>query len=232
MPEPLTPQELEGLRLIPTPAISNAIELLEVRPRTAGFMSGEILCRFPDLGPVIGYAATAVTTAASPHGHRAPAPDYWEHVLSMPGPRLAVWHDLDTPVVGAQWGEVQASIHRALGCAGAISDGAVRDLDEARALGFQFFSRHLGVSHAYVHLVDFGIPVTVGGLEVHPGDLLVGDQHGLVQVPLEIAREVPRALRLVDEWERRVIEGSRAPEGAFEAMKQAYLAPRPVWPAG
>jgi hypothetical protein len=232
VPELLTPVELEELRRIPTPAISNAIELFDIRPRTAGYMSGDISCRFPDLGPVIGYAATAVTTAASPHGRRAAAPDYWQSVLALPGPRLAVWHDLDSPAVGAQWGEVQASIHIALGCVGAVSDGGVRDLDEARAAGFRFFSRHVTVSHAYVHLVDFGTPVTVGGLEVRPGDLLVGDQHGVVQVPLEVAREVPRALRLVDDWERRVIEASRLSEGAFEAMKQAYLAPRPAWPAG
>lgn len=231
MTEPLTREELEALRRIPTPAISNAIELFEIRPRTAGFASSDIACRFPDLGPVIGYAATAVTTAASPHGRRAAAPDYWQSVLAVPGPRLAVWHDLDSPVVGAQWGEVQASIHLALGCVGAVSDGGVRDLDEARAAGFRLFSRHVTVSHAYVHLVDFGIPVTVGGLEVRPGDLLVGDQHGVVQVPLEVAREVPGALRLVDDWERRVIEASRLPEGALEAMKQAYLAPRPAWPA-
>ena len=86
MSEPLTREELEALRRIPTPAISNAIELFEIRPRTAGYASSEIACRFPDLGPVIGYAATAVTTAASPHGRRAAAPDYWQSVLAVPGP--------------------------------------------------------------------------------------------------------------------------------------------------
>lgn len=232
MSTPLTREELAELRRLPVPAISNAIELFEIRPRNSGFASPEIACRFPDLGPMIGYAATAVTTAASPHGQRVSAPDYWRSVLRVPGPRVAVWHDLDDPMVGAQWGEVQANIHRGLGCVGAVSDGGVRDLDEARALGFHLFARHVGVSHAYVHLVDFEIPVKVGGLEVRPGDLLVGDQHGIIQVPLEIAREVSRAARLVEDWERRVIEASRSAEGALAKMEQAYLSPRPTWQAG
>jgi 4-hydroxy-4-methyl-2-oxoglutarate aldolase len=230
MPEPLSAQELEELGRIPTPAIANAIELFEVRPRNEGFMSGEIICRFPDLGPMIGYAATGVITAASPDGPRAAVPDYWDYVRALPGPRVSVLHDVDDPVVGSQWGEVQANIHRALGCVGAVTDGTVRDLDEACALGFHFFSRQVGVSHAYVHIVEFGIPVTVGGLLVRSGDLLVGDRHGIVQVPAEVAREVPRAAWLVEAWEGRVIDACR-PEGwSLAAMRDAYLSPRATWP--
>ncbi|MBP1632349.1 MAG: putative transferase protein, partial [Acidobacteria bacterium] len=99
-----------------------------------------------------------------------------------------------------------------------------------RALGFHFFSRQVGVSHAYVHIVEFGIPVEVGGLLVRSGDLLVGDQHGIVQVPVEVAREVPRAVRLVEAWERRVIDACR-PEGwSLAALREAYLSPRATWP--
>jgi 4-hydroxy-4-methyl-2-oxoglutarate aldolase len=226
----LSVEELEELRRLPTPAIANAIELFEIRPRNEGFMSGEILCRFPDLGSMIGYAATGVITAASPEGRRASIPDYWDYVLGLPGPRVSVLHDVDDPVVGSQWGEVQANIHRALGCVGAVTDGTVRDLDEAHALGFHFFSRQVGVSHAYVHIVEFGLPVTVGGLVVNSGDLLVGDRHGIVQVPPEIARDVPRAARLVESWERRVIDACRSEDRSLAGMQAAYLSPRPAWP--
>ena len=230
MPDPLTAEELEELRRLPTPAIANAIELFDVRPRNEGFMSGEIQCRFPDLGPMIGYAATGLITAASPEGRRVSIPDYWQYVLALPGPRVSLLHDLDDPLVGSQWGEVQANIHRALGCVGAVTDGTVRDLEEARSLGFHFFSRQVGVSHAYVHIVDYGIPVPVGGLVVHSGDLLVGDRHGIVQVPLEVAREVPRAARLVETWERKVIDACQPERWTLAAMQAAYLSPRPSWP--
>jgi len=230
MYEPLPAELLEELRRIPTPAIANGIELFGRRPRTKGYMGPDIQCRFPELGPMIGYAATGVTTAATPHGRRVSPPDYWEHVLEIPEPRIAVFHDIDHPVAGAQWGEVMASVHQALGCVGAITDGSVRDLDEARSLGFHFFSRHVGVSHGYVHMVDFGAPVEVGGLEVTPGDLLVADQHGVVQVPIDVAPDVPEAVRLVEEWEGRVIAAARAEDWTFDDMKQAYLSPRAAWP--
>jgi regulator of RNase E activity RraA len=230
MTEPLTPAELEELRRIPTPAIANGIELFNIRPRTAGWMSPEIRCIFDDLEPMIGYSATGMTTAASPHGRRVSPPDYWKHVLDIPEPRIAVFHDLDEHVAGAQWGEVMANIHQALGCVGAVTDGSVRDLGEAHDLGFRFFARYVGVSHGYVHMVDYGIPVTVGGLEVCPGDLLVADRHGVVQIPLEVARDVPQAVGMVEDWERAVIEASRPERWTLERMTAAFLSPRPTWP--
>ena len=112
------------------------------------------------------------------------------------GPRVVVMHDVDEPRgQGAYWGEVQANIHRALGCLGVVTDGTVRDLPEAEAVGFQFFSAHVSVSHAYVHMVDFGIPVKVGGLVDPPGDLLHGDQHGVVVVPWTSPRRSRRRRR-------------------------------------
>jgi regulator of RNase E activity RraA len=229
--DPLTAEELEALRLIPTPAIANAVEMFDLRPRTEGYMSQQVSCRFPDLGPVIGYAATATTVASTPDIPKIDPTEYWEHIRSTPSPVLAVFHDLDSPVVAAGWGEVQANIHLALGCVGAITDGAVRDLDEVHETGFHLFSQHVNLSHGYVHHVEYGSPVTVAGLTVHPGDLLVGDQHGVVQVPTEVVRYIPEAARKVEEWERVVIAAARSGEGAFERMKEAINRPRPTMDA-
>ena len=119
---------------------------------------------------------------------------------------MIVVHDLDEPRgQGAQWGEVQANIHRALGCVGVVTDGSVRDLDEVRALGFQFAAAHVSVSHAYVHMVDFGLPVKLGGLWVKPGDLVHADQHGVVTIPPEIATRIPEAIAKVEADERKII---------------------------
>ena len=92
----------------------------------------------------MGYAATAVIRAEPTpvEGHRASTFGWWDFVLSIPAPRVVVVHDLDDPRgLGAQFGEVNATIHRALGCVGLITDGSPRDLDEVRALGFQLFGR-------------------------------------------------------------------------------------------
>ena len=93
---------------------------------------------------------------------------------------MVVVEDLDDPPgLGSFWGEVNGNLHRALGCVGVVTNGGVRDLEEVQALRFHFFAQHISVSHAYVHIVEAGTPVRVGGSSVRPGDLLHGDRHGL-----------------------------------------------------
>ncbi len=149
-------------------------------------------------------------------------------MLSLPAPRVIVVHDLDDPRgQGAQWGEVQANIHRALGCVGVVTDGSVRDLDEVRALGFQFCASHVSVSHANVHMVDFGIPVKVGGVWIKPGDLVHGDQHGVVTVPPDIATGIPAAIAKVEADEKRIISVCQSPDFNVERLKALYKEIRP-----
>jgi 4-hydroxy-4-methyl-2-oxoglutarate aldolase len=221
---------MDALRKISSPSVANAIEKFNVRPRSEGFMSSEIRTLFPDLGPLVGYAVTAVIRAEPQplEGHRASTFGWWDYVLSIPAPRVVVVHDLDEPRgQGAQWGEVQANIHRALGVAGVITDGSVRDLEEVRALGFQFAAAHVSVSHAYVHMVDFGLPVKVGGLWVKPGDLVHADQHGVINIPAEIAGQIPEAVAKVEADERRIISLCQASDFSAERLKALYREVRP-----
>ena len=84
MPEYLSAKDLEALRRWPTCAISNAIELFNIRPRSEGFMLPEIKCSFPELGPMIGYAATARVRTTDPpmEGHSyIDRTDWWNHIL-------------------------------------------------------------------------------------------------------------------------------------------------------
>jgi 4-hydroxy-4-methyl-2-oxoglutarate aldolase len=229
MSELLTREELEALRRWPTCAISNAIELFNIKPRNEGFMLPEIKCAFPEMKPMIGYAATAVITADLSEGRRVPAPEWWEVIRKIPEPRVAVLHDIDRPVIGSFWGEVNANIHKALGCVGTVTDGSVRDLDEVEELGFHFFSSCITVSHAYVHLIDVGAPVKIGGLVVKPGDLLMGDKHGVISIPLEIARDVPKAAQMMEDWERKVINFCKSKEFNVEGLKERFVSPRPAW---
>jgi len=231
MSDYLTQEEMDALLAWPVPAISNAIELFNIRPRNGGFMLPEIQCRFPQMKPMIGYAVTGIITADSPEGQRVSPPDWWAEIQKYPEPRVAVLHDIDYPVVGSFWGEVNANIHKALGCVGTITDGSVRDLDEAEETGFQFFSSCVSVSHAYVHMIDFGTAVKVGNLLVKPGDLIMGDKHGVISIPLEIARDVPKAAQMIEDWERRVINFCKSEDFSVEGLRQRYLSPRPTWPA-
>jgi regulator of RNase E activity RraA len=175
---------------------------------------------FPDLGVMVGYAATATIRARARAESQEAA--LWAHVRSLPSPRVVVVEDLDEPPgLGAMWGEVQSSIFKALGCVGAVTDGCVRDLKEAHDLGFHFFARGPGVSHAYVHVVSAGEPVTVGGLEVNPGDLIHADQHGVLLIPKEIAADLPAAAGRVIEREQTLLRWVRSSE--FEPDRLAEV---------
>ncbi len=223
--EPLSETELGALRAWPTPAISNAIETFNVRPRNQGYMSG-IRCIFPYFEPMVGYACTATMIADMPPNEkdRTAGQAHWENILKAPTPRVAVIQDLDEPrCIGPLWGEVNANIHRALGCLGVVTDGSVRDLDEVHELGFHFFAADVTPSHAYVHIVDSGIPVKVGGLVVNNGDLIHADKHGVVVIPHEIAREVPQACQAVEDRERRVINFCKSPDFDAEKLKSGQF---------
>lgn len=218
MPESLAADVLESLRAFNTPTISNAIEVFDVRPRHVGFLPHRIRCLLPDLGVMVGYAVTSQTRAGL---SKEPTPDltaeYLRYVASMPGPKVAVGQDLDEePGLGAQFGEVNATIHKTLGCVGHITDGCPRDLDEVRALGFHLFGLDACVSHAYVRLVDFGKPVTIAGVEIKSGDLIHADRHGVCIIPLEVAPKLADACRKVEELERPLLECCRGDDFDLE----------------
>ena len=208
----LTPEQLEELRRFNTPTISNAIEIFNVRGRHLGFLPHAIRCLFPDLGAVVGYAVTSQTRAAY-SAEKSPdlTADYLRYVAAQPGPKVAVGQDLDDPAgLGAQFGEVNATIHKKLGCVGHVTDGCPRDLDEVREMGFQLFGLNPCVSHAYVRLVDFGKPVKLAGVEVLPGDLIHADKHGVCVIPPDVAPKLAEACREVERLERPLLELCRS----------------------
>ena len=212
MPAELDPSVLEALKGYDSPTLSNAIELFDVRPRDEGYMGHEVRCMFPDLGVMVGYAATA-TMRARGAGRGYDPEALTRHVQAVPGPRIVVVTDLDDePAHGALWGEVMATTFTKLGCLGTVTDGSVRDLDEAHAIGFRFFARAVTVSHGYARVESAGEPVTVGGLTVRPGDLLHADKHGVLLVPAEIAPELPAAADRVIAAEQEYIGWVRSSE--------------------
>jgi regulator of RNase E activity RraA len=215
----LSAEQFEVLRRYNTPTVSNAIELFDIRPRHTGFLPHFIRCLLPELGVIVGRAVTSQTTAAPLSGtrHADLLADYLRYVAAEPGPKIAVGEDIDDPPgLGAQFGEVTATIHQKLGCVGHITSGCPRDLDEVRALGFQLFGLGPCVSHAYVRLVDFGKPVTLGGVTVHPGDLLHADRHGVCIVPAQIAPKLAEACAEVERRERPLLEFCRSADFSLE----------------
>jgi len=208
VPPLLTTEVLNALRRFDTCMIANAVETFNIRLHNTGFTAGTIRCMFPDEPPMVAYAVTARLRSGEPPiaGTFRDRTDFWNRILEYPPPRILVLEDMDRPPGrGAFVGDAHAAILKALGCIAYVTNGAVRELSSVRAIGIQLFAGSIAVSHAYAHIFDLGATVTVDGMEVRPGDLLHGDQHGVITIPAEIATEVPKVAAGLLEREQRVI---------------------------
>jgi len=227
MPEGLTEADLEALAAFDTPTICNALEVVAPERRTVGFTTGSLVCPFPELGPMVGYARTCTVRAAEPPQRtkaeiREQRLAYYEYVASPPGPTMSIVQDLDDgrPGFGSFWGEVNSNIHHALDCLGVVTNGSIRDLD-AIADGFRMLAAKVGPSHGHVHIVDFGGTVSVAGMAVRSGDLVHADRHGAVVIPHGVACQVPEAAALLARRESVVLEACRNPDFDVEMLRKA-----------
>jgi regulator of RNase E activity RraA len=194
---PVVPEaDLQLLRQFDTPTICNVIELFDLRPRTAGYFDRRIQACFPKLPPMVGYAATATFRSAAPPAAGNVYSGLVEQVSAfgeLPGSPVVVFQDLDSPVASATFGEVMCSTYQAFGAVGLVTSGAARDLDQVEALRFPCFADGTVCAHGYCHIVQVHVPVHVGGVMVHPGDLLHGDRNGVTTVANETASAVAEA---------------------------------------
>lgn len=219
----LSASDFEKLRTLDSCTVSNAVERLQVRLRNEGFIVDAAKCRFPELPPMVGYAATArIRTGAPPMaGKRCyyDRMDWWRYVASLPGPRIMVLEDMDhRPGVGAFVGEIHAAIALALNCCGCVTNGAVRDLDQIKSLRFPLFSGSVSVSHGYSHIIEFGEPIEIGGLKIQSGDLIHGDRNGVLSIPLSIAASVAvEAIKVLQE-ERELIDFCNSPQFSLDEL--------------
>jgi 4-hydroxy-4-methyl-2-oxoglutarate aldolase len=227
----LSPTQFEILRNLDACTVANAIETFNQRLRNEGFADNSIHCQFSKLPPLLGYAATvkvrgsAPPTAANRYPDRT---DWWEYISSLPSPRVVVVQDAATKVgLGSLLGSVHINILRALDCVGAVTNGSVRDLPVAEALGFQLFAGSVSVSHAYVHIVEFGKLVEVGGLKIHSGDLVHGDRHGVQTIPLDIAAKIPRAAAEIVAYEQPLINLCQSSDFSIAKLRELLAREHP-----
>jgi 4-hydroxy-4-methyl-2-oxoglutarate aldolase len=186
-----------------TPTVYNGWEqITRHNPGRDGFNVEPVTDFMPGMGAVCAVAITLVVQPGEP-AHAKANPDawleYWSYVASVPGPKIVVTQDLDKPSTwGSAWGEVNASIHKALGCVGAIVDGGVRDLSEMESIGFKALARRTCVGHAHAVPVRWGCPVEVFGRSIEPGNLIHADKHGFLVVPEEDEAQLLDAARFMD----------------------------------
>ncbi|MCC6306796.1 MAG: RraA family protein [Rhodobacteraceae bacterium] len=219
---------LEILRGVDTPTVCNAIEVAEGRRGFAAFTRGTMVCTEPGRA-VVGLAVTAEIAGRAPPAEpaetvRARRMAYYRAMHDAPRPAVAVIGDLDHPdCVGAFWGEVNATLHKAFGLAGALTDGVVRDLGDLPP-GFPVIAGSIGPSHGFVHVRSVGRPVRIMGLEVRPGDLVHADRHGAAVIPPAVVPVLAAAIGRLRANEGIVLEAARRPGFDFAAFEAAWAA--------
>lgn len=187
--------------------IANAIEVLQLRLRNTGFTQPGLRCVTGGFPAILGYAVTSKVRCADPPMRGATSldlTDWWAKLRERPRPRVAVIQDLDDqPGQGAVLSHLHAEVLRSLQCCGVVTNGAIRNIPSLAAMHFPAFACYVTMSHAYVHMVDYGVPVEILGLTIAPGDLIFADVHGVITIPQDHVEDI---LRVARERERRLLK--------------------------
>lgn len=213
---------IEYLKSVDSPTLSNAIELLDVRPRSAGFLPLSVRCLFPEFGRMVGYAVTAEVETIT---RREPGDpnrfiELYEAVAASPKPAVIAFQEIGgNGDFAAHCGEVMATAFTRLGAVGLVSDCAVRDLPEVRALGFQYFARGAAASHGYFRIHRVGVPIQIAGEIIRPGAILHGDENGLLLVPDGIQTTIAAKVDAVRHRERLLMDYMKSPEFSLEGLR-------------
>ena len=217
------------LRSVDTPTVCNAIETAQGKRGFERYTRGTVLASAPEYRAMVGYARTARIAARQPSGD---APDivrerrlgYYRHMSEGPRPAVAVVEDVDVPnAVGAYWGEVNTTVHKALGLDGALTNGVMRDLGDLPD-GFPVIAGSVGPSHAFVHVVDFAQGARVFDLDIADGDLVHADRHGAVVIPTDILGDLAAAIETLFRAEACILEPARKGPMSFAEFEDAWAA--------
>src|SRR5689334_14172452 len=217
------PAWIEYLQTVDSPTLSNAIELLKVRPPSEGFTPLEVRCLFPEFGRMCGYAVTAQveTVTTSDPFDLAQFVELFRAVERSPKPVVVALQEIGGhPQYAAHCGELMATVFTRMGAIGLVSDCGVRDIPEVRAMRFHYFARGAVVSHANFRIVRVSIPVQVCGLVIRPGDLLHGDENGLLQVPPVNGEALEEAVNTIRKRERRLLDWVRSEQFSLDRFNE------------
>lgn len=223
MPEyPFTAADLKVLQQWDTPTICNGLEIIAPERRALGFTVEPMVAADRKLPPIVGLARTGmIRSREKPRGPVTDRMEWYDYVAAQGMPTVAVLQDLDANHgFGAFWGEVQTTVHKALGSIGCVTNGSFRDLDML-AHGFQIIGGRIGPSHAWVHTVDYGKPVDVFGMQAVHDDVIHADFHGAVVVPADCVKRLPDAINLVSRREKVILDLCNGPGFTSEKLRDA-----------
>jgi 4-hydroxy-4-methyl-2-oxoglutarate aldolase len=204
-----TDEFIAALRDADSATVSNAVERLGVRDRTEGYSDVRLRCLVPQSEPMVGYAVTvtidSTTPGLTPDNSRFA--DLMAAVAASPKPCVVVCAESGpAPGRGCHMGDVVGARLARNGAVGVVSGSGIRDVAGIRELGLTAFALGAVVSHGVWTITAVGVEVEVAGLRIGPGDLLHGNEDGLLVVPGDHPEQL---LELIEEIRVRESESKR-----------------------
>jgi regulator of RNase E activity RraA len=194
----LTEQEmLEELKKFDTPSITNIVATYPGNPLCLGlynpwtenwYTDQSIRCMYPELGRTVGYAVTCVYGLPDPNYSRLSFMDVIDALDASKKPTILVFQQKFPPEIAGKVGLAggnMTSAMKAVGCAGAISNGPSRDIDEIRPMKFQYMLSGVTAGHGAMAVHAINVPVTVAGMDVSPGEIIHIDENGACKFPAD-----------------------------------------------
>ena len=207
-------QIIEKLQKASTGNLADAIETVTGR---AGFMSYDMKPIFRS--KIVGPAATALLRPILKTDKRKYS-NYHLRVLDEAPPGSVLVYVLENGLHVSGIGNLMATTAMARGLAGAVIDGAARDIEEIERIGFPVYSRSVSPATVVGRFVSeaMQVPVTCGGVLVHPGDYIVGDSDGVVVVPAEKSNEIIELIHEYDQKESKMIQLIKETKSMLKAL--------------
>jgi len=214
---------LEKLKEYDTPSVTNVVATYPENPLCLGFYNPwtqnwytdqSIRCMFPELGRTAGYAVTCVFGLPDPNYCRLTFMDVIDALEQSKKPTILITRQIFPPEIAGKVGLFGGNMTTALksiGCVGVISDGPSRDIDEIRPMNFQYMLTGVTAGHGDMAVHAVNIPVSVGGMDVAPGEIIHMDENGACKFPADKLEAVVTNLEaLAKEEEARMLALSKA----------------------
>lgn len=177
---------LESLLDFDSPLLANTLDCIDDTPTHELYMSGDISSVTPNHGPTAGVAATCKIDSSTPEGEGEDEL-FWEQIEAIEAMDVpAVWV---VETVGSRpdhecvLGDGTAKLLYSAGCIGSVTNGRVRDVAGLLTVPFPVYCRGTVVHHCALRIKEVNVPVSVGGITVHPGDIIHASDEGVIRIP-------------------------------------------------
>ena len=182
-----------------------------------------MVCLDPKAKPIVGLARVGmIRSTEPPRGKVTDRADWYDYVAATDFPTIAVIQDIDGRLgYGAYLGRGAVDHPQGARRRSAASPTARSATWTCGREGYQMIGGRIGPSHAHVHMVDFGQPVNIFGMQVGHDDVIHADYHGAVVVPADAVKKLPAAIDLISRREKVILDVCRDPGFTPAKLREA-----------